>query len=137
MRPKEVDLVAVLESQSVDYIFLYKSVAIQHNLKYLPLPAEVNLKDPKFTDIYKTVSVSINGKEPGQKVSIKGEPMIYGVTMLNTAPNKEVALAFLRFMLSREGGIRILEKGGQPSVIPQPNPNFDKIPESLKSYVTK
>ena len=134
MRPKEVDLLAVLESQSVDYIFLYKSVAIQHSLKYLELPAELNLRDPKFTDLYNTAVVSINGKEPGQKVMMKGEPMIYGVTMLTNAPNKTVAIAFLKFMLSKEGGIKILEKDGQPSMIPQSNPNFDKLPAELKQF---
>jgi len=137
MRPKEVDLVAILESQSVDYIFLYKSVAIQHNLKYLVLPAEVNLKDPKFADQYSSAVVAINGKEPGQKVMMKGEPMVYGVTLINSAPNKPVALAFLQFMLSKEQGIKILEKDGQPSVIPQQNPNFDKIPPLLKPYASK
>ena len=137
MRPKEVDLVAILESQSVDYIFLYKSVAIQHELKYLVLPAEINLKDPKFTDLYNTAVVPINGKEPGQKVAMKGEPMIYGVTMINNAPNKPVALAFLQFMLSKEEGMKILEKDGQPSVIPQSNPNFDKLPVELRQFCNK
>ncbi|MCX6306249.1 MAG: tungstate ABC transporter substrate-binding protein WtpA [Bacteroidetes bacterium] len=137
MRPKEVDLLAVLESQSVDYIFLYKSVAIQHNLKYLVLPSEVNLKDPKFTDLYNSAMVSINGKEPGQKVTMKGEPMIYGVTMISAAQNKPAALAFMQFLLSKEQGIKILENNGQPSVIPQPNPNFDKLPVSLKPFATK
>jgi molybdate/tungstate transport system substrate-binding protein len=137
MRPKEVDLLALLESQSVDYIFLYKSVAIQHNLKYLVLPVEVNLKDPKFADLYNTAVVSINGKEPGQKVMMKGEPMIYGVTMINSAPNKPVALAFLQFMLSRDQGIKILAKDGQPSVIPQQNPNFDKLPVPLRPFAIK
>lgn len=137
MRPKEVDLVALLESQSVDYIFLYKSVAIQHNLKYLVLPSEINLKDPKLADLYNTAVVPINGKEPGQKVMVKGEPMIYGVTLINTAPNKPAALAFLQFLLSKEQGIRILEKDGQPSVIPQQNQNFDKLPMTLKPFATK
>ncbi|MCX6267628.1 MAG: tungstate ABC transporter substrate-binding protein WtpA [Bacteroidetes bacterium] len=137
MRPKEVDLLAVLESQSVDYIFLYKSVAIQHNLKYLVLPPEVNLKDPKFTDLYNTAIVEINGKEPGQKVMMKGEPMVYGITMLKTAPNKLVAIAFLQFLLSKDQGIKILEKDGQPSMIPQQNPNFDKLPATLKPYATR
>jgi len=137
MRPKEVDLVAVLESRSVDYIFLYKSVAIQHDLKYLELPDEVNLKDSKFTNLYNTAIVSINGKVPGQKVMLNGEPMIYGVTLIKNAPNKPVALAFLQFMLSNDGGIKILEKDGQPSVIPQQNPNFDKLPDQLKQFATK
>jgi len=60
--------------------------------------------------------------------------MIYGVTMLTTAPNKPAALAFLQFMLSKEQGIKILEKDGQPSVIPQQNPNFDKLPAELKPF---
>lgn len=137
MRPKEVDLLAILESQSVDYIFLYKSVAIQHNLKYLVLPSEINLKDPKLTDLYNTAIVPINGKEPGQKVMMKGEPMIYGITMLNNAPNKPAALAFLKFLLSKEQGIRILEQDGQPSVIPQQNLNFDKVPAELRPFITK
>jgi molybdate/tungstate transport system substrate-binding protein len=137
MRPKEVDLLAVLESGSVDYIFLYKSVAIQHQLKYLVLPLEINLKDPKYTGVYNTAEVSINGKEPGQKVIMKGEPMIYGVTLLNAAPNKPLALAFLQFMLAKDKGIKILEKDGQPSVIPQKNPNFDKLPADLKPFAFK
>ena len=137
LRPKEVDQIALLESQAVDYVFLYKSVAIQHNLKYLVLPVEINLKDPKFTDLYNTAIVAINGKEPGQKVMMKGEPMIYGITMIKTAPNKPVALAFLQFVLSKEQGIKILEKDGQPSVIPQQNPNFDKLPMELKPFASK
>ena len=137
MRPKEVDLLPLLETQSVDYIFLYKSVAIQHNLKYLTLPAEINLKDPKFAGLYNTAVVSINGKKPGEKVMMKGEPMIYGITMPVAAPNKPVAIAFLQFLLSKEQGMLILEKDGQPSVIPQQNPNFAKLPDELKPFATK
>ena len=68
---------------------------------------------------------------------MKGEPMIYGITMLNNAPNKPAALAFLKFLLSKEQGIRILENDGQPSVIPQQNPNYDKIPAELRPFVKK
>jgi molybdate/tungstate transport system substrate-binding protein len=137
MRPKEVDLLALLESGAVDYIFLYRSVAIQHNLKYLVLPDEINLKNPAFADLYSTAAVSINGKEPGKKEIMKGEPMVYGVTMINSAPNQPAALAFLQFLLSKDKGIKILEKDGQPSLIPQKNPNYDKIPDILKPYAEK
>jgi molybdate/tungstate transport system substrate-binding protein len=137
MRPKEVDLLAMLESQSIDYIFLYRSVAIQHNLKYLLLPDEINLKNPDFSELYSSAVVPINGKEPGKKEMMKGEPMVYGVTLINSAPNKPASLAFLQFMLSRDKGIKILEKDGQPSVIPQKNPNYDKIPDLLKPFVEK
>lgn len=134
MRPKEVDLVALLETRAVDYIFLYKSVAIQHKLRYLILPPDINLKEPEFASLYNTANVPINGKEPGQKVMMKGEPMIYGVTMPNAAPNKKNALAYLEFMLSPDHGIKILEKNGQPSVIPQQNQYYGKLPEKLRRF---
>jgi len=134
MRPKEVDLLALLESNSIDYIFLYKSVAIQHQLKYVVLPDEINLKNPAFAKAYATVSTEINGKEPGKKDVVKGEPMIYGVTMLRDAPNKAAALAFLQFLLTKDKGMAIMEKNGQPSVIPQKNSNYQKLPNELKPF---
>jgi molybdate/tungstate transport system substrate-binding protein len=135
IRPKEVDLLALLESNSIDYLFLYKSVAIQHQLKYVVLPDEINLKNPAYTQNYATVSTEINGKEPGKKDVIKGEPMIYGVTMIRDAPNKAAALAFLQFLLTKEKGLAIMEKNGQPSVVPQPNLNYEKVPASLRPYI--
>jgi molybdate/tungstate transport system substrate-binding protein len=63
--------------------------------------------------------------------------MIYGITLLKNAPNRTAAIAFLEFMLSKDQGMKILQKNGQPSLIPQQNPNYDKIPASLKPFVTK
>jgi molybdate/tungstate transport system substrate-binding protein len=137
IRPKEVDLLALLESGSIDYIFLYKSVAMQHGLKYLVLPDQINLKNPAYAAEYSTARVEINGKEPGQKETMKGEPMIYGVTMLRDAPNKEAAIAFLEFLLSADQGMKIMEKNGQPSVIPMPTQNYDLVPDRLKRFVQK
>jgi molybdate/tungstate transport system substrate-binding protein len=134
IRPKEVDLLALLESNSIDYLFLYKSVAIQHRLKYVVLPDEINLKNPAFAQEYGAASTEINGKEPGKKEVIKGEPMIYGVTMLRDAPNKAAALAFLQFLLAKDKGMAIMEKNGQPTVIPQKNPNYQKLPNVLKPF---
>jgi molybdate/tungstate transport system substrate-binding protein len=137
MRPKETDLLALLESGNVDYIFLYRSVAEQHKLKYVLLPDEVNLKNTAFSDLYKTVSVEINGKKPGEKITQRGEPMIYGITIPTNAPNKTVALAFVKFLLTKEKGMAILSKLGQASVIPSATATFDKIPDELKPFATK
>jgi molybdate/tungstate transport system substrate-binding protein len=134
IRPKEVDLLALLESGSIDYIFLYRSVAIQHNLKYITLPDEINLKSIGFAAQYATAITKINGKEPGKKEIVKGEPMVYGVTMLRDAPNKSAAIAFLQFLLSKEKGMKIMEKNGQPSVLPISTKNYDKLPKELKPF---
>lgn len=113
IRPKEVDLLALLETGSVDYIFLYKSVAIQHNLRYLTLPSAINMSDPQKNNFYKEASVSVRGSKPGEKIQINGEAMVYGVTILNNAPNKEDAQAFLDFLRSDTGGKKILNQMGQ------------------------
>lgn len=135
IRPKEVDLIALLESNSIDYIFLYKSVAIQHGLKYLTLPDDINLKSPALASKYATASTTINGSEPGTKTTVKGEPMVYGVTILRDAPNKPAAEAFVRFLLEKDKGMSIMEKNGQPSVIPMINENNEKIPVELRRFV--
>ena len=134
IRPKEVDLIAILESGSIDYIFVYRSLAIQHHLKYITLPDEINLKNMNFASQYATATIEINGKEPGKKEIMKVEPIVYSVTMLRNAPNKPAAIAFLHFLLSREKGMKIMEKDGQSSVIPMATQNYDKLPKELKSF---
>jgi len=134
IRPKAVDLVALLESENIDYLFLYRSVAMQHNLKYIILPDEINLKNPAFTEKYATTYTKINGTEPGKKTVIKGEPMIYGITMLRNAPNKDAAIVFLQFLLANDKGMKIMIKNGQPPVIPMTTRNYDKLPLKLKPF---
>lgn len=134
IRPKETDLLALLESNTIDYIFLYRSVAQQHGLKYVLLPDEVNLKKPEFADIYETVSVDISGKEPGTTITKKGAPMVYGITIPKNAPNPELAKKFVAFVLDKAKGLAIMEKNGQPSMVPSPSNTYDKIPEGLKNF---
>ncbi len=134
IRPKEVDLLAFLESGYLDYIFIYRSVAEQHHLEYLILPDEINLKNPAFADFYDTASVQLSGKEPGTFVTGTGAPIIYGVTIPSNAPNRDQALAFITYLLDADKGGAILETNGQTSVIPSPTDTFDKIQENLKVF---
>lgn len=134
IRPKEVDLLALLETNTIDYIFIYRSVAEQHGLEYILLPDSINLKDPELKDFYSSVSIDINGKKPGEFIIRKGEPMVYGVTILNNAPNKKAAISFIKFLLSKNKGIKIIEKNGQPSLVPSFTSTFSKIPDELKEF---
>ncbi|MCK4677217.1 MAG: extracellular solute-binding protein, partial [Bacteroidales bacterium] len=136
IRPKEVDLIALLETNAIDYMFIYRSVAIQHGLKIISLPDEINLGNPDFKDDYSTVSVEIYGKTPQSKVTMNGEPMIYGVTILNDAPNKEVARLFLEFLLSEDKGLDLLEEAGQPPLPQIISDNYSHIPKSLRKFVS-
>jgi len=134
IRPKEVDLLALLEVGELDYVFIYRSVAEQHKLKYVVLPDEINLKKVEFADFYKSASVRITGKKIGTFITKVGEPILYGVTIPKNAPSRELALKFLTFLLDVEKGGAILEKNGQTFVVPLPTDSFDRVPESLKTF---
>ncbi len=113
IRPKEVDLLALLETGAVDYIFLYQSVAVQHRLPFLELPQEINMSNPLLNHYYSLSQVEVRGANPAHRIRIQGEAMIYGVTVLNGAPNKKAAEKFVEFLIDKNGGQKILEEMGQ------------------------
>lgn len=137
VRPKETDLLPLLQSHAIDYIFIYLSVALQHNLNYLILPAEINLGDAQLDSLYATVSIELSGKTPGATINQRGEPMVYGVSIPFNPPNEKDALEFVRFMLDPEKGLAILEKNGQPVFKPAVLNYFDNLPEKIKPLINK
>jgi molybdate/tungstate transport system substrate-binding protein len=138
VRPKSVELVSLLQTGNMDYAWEYLSVAVQHGLKYLLLPDEINLGNYKFDDFYAQASVKVTGKQPGTFMEIKGGSVTYGVTLIKSAPNKEAAVAFLRYMLAPDGGLKVLKDQGQPPFIPCRVPTAAmeaKLPQELKPLV--
>jgi molybdate/tungstate transport system substrate-binding protein len=133
MRPKEVDLVALLESNAIDYMFQYKSVAIQHNMKYIELPKDINLSDPLKNDLYSSVSLDVAGSKPGTKMKVKGDYINYSITILNNAPQKEEAVNFMEFLLSPEG-MNIFRTNGQEPIVPLIAEPVNKLPSKLLKY---
>lgn len=126
VRPKEVDLSALLESKAIDYAFTYKSVAKQHNLSYVELPKEINLGDPNKLEQYNKIELLVRGQK------IKVEQIAYGVAVLKNAKNKERAFEFLKFMLSgigRDAFERNYHGLIQPRV-------FGDLPEELRGVLS-
>jgi molybdate/tungstate transport system substrate-binding protein len=136
IRPKEVDLVALLESNAIDYMFQYKSVAIQHGLKYIVLPKEINLSDPSKNDIYSSVNTEVAGSKPGLKMKVTGDYINYSITVLDLAPEKEIAVNFLEFLLS-PAGMEIFKKNGQEPIIPFTTEQPEMLPSKLLKYLKK
>ncbi|MBN2173211.1 MAG: tungstate ABC transporter substrate-binding protein WtpA [Bacteroidales bacterium] len=133
IRPKEVDLLSLLESHAIDYIFIYRSVAVQHELNFLVLPDSLNLGNPSLEDFYQTSRVKISGKNPDDKIEKKGEAMVYAFTIPKNAPNKDMAAEFARFILQPNEGQKIMKDNGQAVFIDIKENFNDKIPENLKS----
>lgn len=134
IRPKEVDLIALLETNTVDYIFLYRSVAEQHGLPYLVLPDSINLRDPSLDQYYNNVSIPILGDAPDKYITKKAQAMVYGITLLTNAPNKEDAMDFIRFILSKNKGGKIMQQNGQSFLVPDISSSYDNIPDELKQF---
>lgn len=117
IRSKETDLNALLESRNIDFIFTYRSVAVQHNFLYIRFPDSINLSDPRLDDWYSTVSVEIPGSEPGKRIVKNGASMYYGITIPKRSENHSLAKRFIRFLLDPEKGGKIIRAAGQ-NVIP-------------------
>lgn len=138
VRPKSVELVSLLQTGNMDYAWEYLSVAVQHGLKYVLLPDEINLGNYKYDNLYQQAVVKVTGKEPGTFMDMKGDSVTYGITMIKDAPNKEAAIAFLKYMLDPQGGLKILKDQGQPPFVPCRVPT-DKmkalVPGELQGFV--
>jgi molybdate/tungstate transport system substrate-binding protein len=118
VRPKSVELVSLLQTGNMDYAWEYRSVAVQHELKFVELPDQINLGNYKYDTFYKKAAVEVTGQKPGTTLTKKGKSCTYGITLLNDAPNKAAAIAMLEYMLDPQGGLRVLKEMGQPPFIP-------------------
>lgn len=126
IRPKEADLIALLQVGELDYAFEYQSLARFHHLPFVSLPPEVNLGDPAQADRYTRAVVRLPGKTlaGADSVTFRGEPIVYGLTIPTGAPHPALAEAFVRFLLSPEGRAIIEESG----LTPIGSPRFEGSP---------
>jgi len=138
VRPKSVELVSLLQTGNMDYAWEYLSVAVQHGLKYILLPDEINLGNYRHDNFYSQAVVKVTVKQPGTFMDMKGGSVTYGITMIKNAPNREAAIAFLKYMLDPQGGLKVLKDMGQPPFIPCRVPTEAmkaSLPEPLKNLV--
>ena len=138
IRPKSVELISLLQTGNMDYAWEYLSVAVQHGLKYIVLPDEINLGNYRYDDFYAQAVVKVTGKKPGTFMDMTGKSCTYGITLIKDAPNREAAIAFLQYMLDPQGGLKILKDQGQPPFVPSRVPTKDMkalIPAELQKLV--
>lgn len=131
IRPKSVELVALLESGELDYIYGYRSIAEQNKLLFITFPPEIDLSDPKKANFYTAATVEVAGKRPGERLKVKGTPILFGLTILKSAPHNRLAEVFVEFMLSPDG--QAIMKRNYLMVISPPLANdIEKLPTRLR-----
>ncbi|HBN25922.1 MAG TPA: tungstate ABC transporter substrate-binding protein WtpA [Desulfobacteraceae bacterium] len=135
VRPKETDLIGMLEAGQIDYLFIYRSVCEQHKMPFVLLPENISLKSVEHQSFYKSAMVRITGKKPGDFIKKTGKPMVYGITMPKSAPNPGAAVKFISFVVGKKGQ-EIMKKNGQPPISPPAaTGNLDKLPLPLTKLV--
>lgn len=139
VKQKAGELISMLQAGTMDYAFEYLSVAVQHQLKYVALDDHINLSDYALDAFYKQAKVEVTGNKPGTTIERVGGSITYGITMLDNAPNKEAAEAFLKYLFDPDGGLAVLKSMGQPPLVPVRVPTEamrKSMPASLQSAVS-
>lgn len=122
----ETSLLGALQSGQIDYLAIYRSDALQNHLKYINLPPQISLSDPKLAKSYATVSVQ------GPKGMVTGKPIIYGLTVPSNAPNSALGEQFVAFVLGPSGQA-IMRANGFVVISPALASSTSAIPASLSS----
>ena len=119
VRPKEADLTALLQAGELDYAWTYRSIARTTGLRFVDLPAEIDLGDPARASEYAVAKVMVPGAKrlDGDMLELTGEPIVYALTIPNAAPHPALARAFVRFVLS-DSGRAIIERNGLVPIEP-------------------
>lgn len=136
------NLLAPLQLGEIDYAFIYKSQALQHNLNYISLPDQINLGNHSFNDFYQQAKVYYDSstgelrESPGDGVTEKtGRVIWYGVTIPLNTKNYDLALNFVKFMLNATGMNIIENICYQPVINPPQTKNLALLPLELQTMV--
>jgi molybdate/tungstate transport system substrate-binding protein len=123
----ETSLLAALQSGQIDYLAIYRSDALEQHLKYIALPAQVNLSDSAMAAAYAKVTI-----HAGSLGALTAKPIIYGLTIPSNAPDAALGQKFISFVLSPQGQA-IMSSNGFVVISPALASGQASLPASLKA----
>jgi len=132
IKPTETMVISMLQKQEIDFMFTYKSIAMQQQLKYIELPEQINLKSKSFESYYSMVSMKVSGRGPGEYIVHHGAPIRFGLCQILGSTNPKAAEAFLVFFIHKNRGIDVFRKNkiqNQDSLVYTP---FDSVSVDLR-----
>jgi molybdate/tungstate transport system substrate-binding protein len=131
MRPKEIDLVALLESGDLDYAWFYESMARASGVRHIQLPPSVDLSSVDYRDSYAQATVRVTGSSAADSVIMRGAPIRYAFSIPLHAEHAELGERFAAYLLSAAGK-RVLESQFL-STLPAPDAVGDGVPAAVQS----
>lgn len=134
IRPDVAQMMPSLQSGGIDYIITYKNLAEQQNVSYMVLPDELSLSNTTYEPDYKKIKlVEFNGTNKTKTVTLS--PIVYGITVMNNAPQKTLATEFVQLLLSPTGTQIIKDSFQEPISPAEATVNSTDIPSILQQYV--
>jgi len=109
--PKSYDLASDVLVGKLGYAFEYLCVVNQFGLRYLTLPEKINLSNPSYAEYYNQATVSLQGKNSGEMITVPGAPIEFAISIPKNTENPDLAKDFLDLILSKKGQ-QILEDCG-------------------------
>ena len=104
VRPTTMELLPLLQTGAIDYIFTYRSVAEQQNLMYVRMKELLNLSAPHMVRFYRRAKVKIPANQAGGEATEQaGEPIVYAFTMMKECKNTKEARLFADYLIGPEG----------------------------------
>ncbi|HWJ13054.1 MAG TPA: extracellular solute-binding protein [Gemmatimonadaceae bacterium] len=100
MRANAAELAALLAAGELDYIYEYQSVAESNGFRFVRLPGEIDLGDPNRAAAYHDVATTVRGSSPGTSMTVRGEPILYGMSIPTAAPHAAAARRFLEYLMT-------------------------------------
>lgn len=133
-RPDALGVMALVETRSVDYAFLYRCHAVDHHLPYVRLSDQANLGEPSLAATYAEASVDVPDFK-GKVVPMQGHPIFFGITISKRSRKPELAERFVGFVLSSRGH-EMLRQSDIVPLVPARAPTWStRVPRSLTGIV--
>ena len=129
LRGNAAELAGLLAAGELDYIIEYESLALAQGFRYVTLPPEIDLGDPRHADAYARASVRIARWR--DSVTIVGAPILYGLTVPRAAPHPRAGERFVEFLLGDEG--RSMLRRARVDALDRPDFVGDSVPASLRA----
>jgi molybdate/tungstate transport system substrate-binding protein len=130
-----------------DFQFIYEHSAramarSNPDVRYVALPAGIDMSDPAKDAYYRqhalVVLPGLGTPHSARTVAVPGARVAWGITVLNTAPNRENAIRFLQLLLGQTGTAMLAEVGPVPVAPALVSPaDFRYLPEALRPLVRR
>jgi molybdate/tungstate transport system substrate-binding protein len=132
MRPKEIELVALLESGDLDYAWFYESMARASGVKYVQLPPSVDLSSSGERVAYATANVRVIGTSASDTVTMQGAPIRYAFSVPVRASHAALGERFAEFLLT--DGRKALE-GEFLAILTSPDAVGTAVPAAVQAVL--